>query len=114
MESLKCELSEQREAHERRLQEYAQLVDGKAGRIKKLETQLKDIAYGTRSYRLDTSKFQYGGRGEEEEEEETEGGEKVELERGQNLLQFNISLVYYPLLLIMIMMLFFVKGDSVP
>lgn len=83
VDSLKRQLSEQRQQYEGRLQEYVQLMDIKAARVKKLESQLKEIAYGTRSYRVDTSKFEYG-------EEE---GESVELERGQNLLEFNISQV---------------------
>lgn len=66
-------------------------MDIKAARVKKLEGQLKEIAYGTRPYRLDTSKFEYGG-GEGGEEE---GECAVELERGQNLLQFHISVVSY-------------------
>ncbi len=90
LDSLKLQLTEQQQQHEARLQEYVQLIDIKAARVKKLETQLKQIAYGTRSYRVDTSKFEYGG-GESGGGEE--GGESVELERGQNLLQFNISLV---------------------
>lgn len=64
-------------------------MDIKAARVKKLEGQLKEIAYGTRPYRVDTSKFEYGGgEGGVEEAEST-----VELERGQNLLQFHISVV---------------------
>lgn len=71
------------------MREYVQLLDIKAARVKKLEGQLKEIAYGTRPYRLDTSKFEYGG-GEGSMEE---GEAVVELERGQNLLQFHISVV---------------------
>ena len=56
--------------------------------MKKLEGQLKDIAYGTRQYKLDTSKFEYGSDGVPGIEE------SIELERGQNLLQFHISQVY--------------------
>lgn len=67
-------------------------MDVKAGRVKKLEGQLSEIAYGTRPYRLDTSKFEYSGGVAEEGEE---GTDSVELERGQNLLQFNLSLVWY-------------------
>ncbi len=63
------------------------MVDSKAARVKKLESQLKDIAYGTRPYRVDTSRFEYGG------DVEDGPGDSVELERGQNLLQFHISLV---------------------
>ena len=69
--------------------EYVVMVDTKAARVKRLETQLKDIAYVTRPYRVDTSRFAYGG-----DTEDGGGlGDSVELERGQNLLQFHISLV---------------------
>ena len=87
MESLKSQLAKQRQQHEAQVQEYVQLVDGKAARVKRLETQLKDIAYGTRPYRVDTSRFEYGTDAEDG------AGDSVELERGQNLLQFHISLV---------------------
>ena len=64
------------------------LMDIKAARVKKLEAQLREIAYGTKSYRLDMSKFEYEGEREMD-------GECVELERGQNLLQFSISQVFF-------------------
>ena len=51
-------MGDQRLEHETRLQEYAQLLDIKAARIKKLEGQLRDIAYGTKQYKIDTSKFE--------------------------------------------------------
>jgi hypothetical protein len=85
---LKSQLAVQVQQHEGRLKEYAQLIDIKAARIKKLESQLKEIAYGTKSYRVDVSKFEYSMT-----EEVEDGGARVELERGQNLLEFNISQV---------------------
>ena len=66
-------------------------MDVKSARVKKLEGQLKDIAYGTRPYKVDMSKFEYGVGGEGGREEE--GESVVELERGQNLLQFHIAMV---------------------
>ena len=60
MESLKSQAEELRSQDQARLQEYAQLLDIKAARIRKLEGQLKDIAYGTRPYKIDTSKFEVG------------------------------------------------------
>ncbi len=74
---------EKEQEHSSQLQEYAQLLDIKAARIKKLEGQLREIAYGTRQIKLDTGRFEYGG------EEEV----SVELERGQNLLQFQVGQV---------------------
>ena len=74
---------EKEQEHSSQLQEYAQLLDIKAARIKKLEGQLREIAYGTRQVKLDTGRFEYGG------EEEV----SVQLERGQNLLQFQVGQV---------------------
>ena len=58
MESLKSQLGDVRCEYEGRLQEYAQLLDIKAAHIKKLEGQLQNIAYGTRQYKIDTSRFE--------------------------------------------------------
>ena len=87
IESLKSQQAEIKLQHDSELREYAQLLDIKSARIKKLEGQLKDIAYGTRQYKLDTSKFEYEGSSGSALEE------SIELERGQNLLQFHISQV---------------------
>ena len=87
IESLKSQQAETKLQHASELREYAQLLDIKSARIKKLEGQLKDIAYGTRQYKLDTSKFEYEGSSGSALEE------SIELERGQNLLQFHISQV---------------------
>lgn len=45
MEENKCE-------YETKLDEYAQLLDIRAARIRKLEAQMKDVAYGTRQHRI--------------------------------------------------------------
>lgn len=58
VESLKSQLGNVRCEYEGRLQEYAQLLDIKAAHIRKLEGQLRNIAYGTRQYKVDTSKFE--------------------------------------------------------
>ena len=76
-----------RQQHASELREYAQLVHMKAARIKKLEGQLKDIAYGTRQYKLDTTQFEYEGNG-------TALEKSIELERGQNLLQLHVAQVW--------------------
>ena len=83
---MKSRAEECRQQHASELREYAQLVDIKAARIKKLEGQLKDIAYGTRQYKLDTTQFEYEGSGSTLED-------TIELERGQNLLQFHVAQV---------------------
>lgn len=84
---MKSRHEECRQEHASELREYAQLVDIKAARIKKLEGQLKDIAYGTRQYKLDMTQFEYEGSGSSTLED------SIELERGQNLLQFHLAQV---------------------
>ncbi|RDD43076.1 Protein fantom [Trichoplax sp. H2] len=65
-----------------KLKEYADLLDIRAARIKKLEAQLRDIAYGTKQYKLEANK-------EEDEYEDTT--EVVELERGENIFEFHVA-----------------------
>lgn len=45
-------MEENKTEYETKLDEYAQLLDIRAARIRKLEAQLKDIAYGTRQYKI--------------------------------------------------------------
>lgn len=85
VESVTSRMAEKDHEHSSQLQEYAQLLDIKAARIKKLEGQLRDIAYGTRQVKVDTRRFEYL--------EEPE--ENVQLERGQNLLQFHVGQVSF-------------------
>ena len=92
IELLKSEHEKARLQHDSELREYGQLLDIKAARIKKLEGQLKDIAYGTRQYKLDTSKFEF-------ESDRSTLEESIDLERGQNLLQFHIAQVITPLIM---------------
>ncbi|XP_055011929.1 LOW QUALITY PROTEIN: protein fantom-like [Boleophthalmus pectinirostris] len=70
---------------EQRLETQAKLLDSRAARIRKLEAQLKDIAYGTKAYvfKPDVS----------EEEEAEEFSESLHLERGENVLELQISSV---------------------
>ncbi|CAF3549757.1 unnamed protein product [Adineta steineri] len=68
-----------------RVLESGQLLDIRAERIRKLEKALKDVAYGTRQYRV-------------QEQPPTDGHlthelieDAIELERGQNLIEIHIS-----------------------
>ena len=54
------QLSESREEQLAEQAESARLLDIKAARIQKLEKQLRDIAYGTRHYKIDTGTFEVG------------------------------------------------------
>ncbi|KAI1904269.1 hypothetical protein AGOR_G00003940 [Albula goreensis] len=76
MEDIKME-------YELKLESLAQLLDMRAARIRKLEAQLKDIAYGTKAH---TFKAEVTDQDEADEFDET-----VHLERGENLLEIHIG-----------------------
>ncbi|KAL5022687.1 hypothetical protein ScPMuIL_001842 [Solemya velum] len=48
-------LEETKKEYEMKLDEYARLLDIRAARIKKLENQLRDVAYGTKQYKISPS-----------------------------------------------------------
>ncbi|XP_028287906.1 protein fantom [Parambassis ranga] len=67
---------------EQKLERQAQLLDARAAKIKKLEAQLRDIAYGTKTYVL---KPDISG-----EEEADDLDETLHLKCGENLLELQI------------------------
>ncbi|XP_066290369.1 protein fantom-like isoform X4 [Branchiostoma lanceolatum] len=83
VESVSKRMEDLRKEYETKLEEYAKLLDIRAARIKKLERQLRDVAYGTKQYKLKPAE-------EEEEEEVEEIDETVHLERGENLFEIHI------------------------
>ncbi|XP_018410232.1 PREDICTED: protein fantom [Nanorana parkeri] len=72
-----------RRDYEIKLEQYAHLLDVRAARIRKLEAQLKDIAYGTKQFRFTPEITK--------EDDVEEFDEAVHLERGYNLLEIHIS-----------------------
>uniref|UniRef100_UPI003AAC1E6D protein fantom n=1 Tax=Centroberyx gerrardi TaxID=166262 RepID=UPI003AAC1E6D len=68
--------------YEQKLERQAQLLDMRAAKIKKLEAQLRDIAYGTKAYVFKPDIT--------DEDEADEFDETVHLERGENLLELQI------------------------
>ncbi|XP_069580461.1 protein fantom [Brachyistius frenatus] len=68
--------------YEQKLKRQAQLLDARAAKIRKLEAQLRDIAYGTKTY---VFKPDVPGEDEAEELDET-----LHLERGENLVELQI------------------------
>eukprot|EP01135_Chromosphaera_perkinsii_P002260 Nk52_evm46s221 gene=Nk52_evmTU46s221 len=82
IEDLKHKVELMRRDYEFRLDEYAHATDLKTNKIGKLESQLRDIAYGTREYKV-----------EDIDSDDEEG--TVELGRGQNLFEFKISVVLF-------------------
>ncbi|XP_063971772.1 protein fantom-like isoform X2 [Lytechinus pictus] len=80
-------LEEYKQEYETKLDEYAQLLDIRAARIKKLERQMKDIAYGTKQFKMaDIAP---------DEDDYEEIDESVKLERGQNLLEIHIEKITF-------------------
>ncbi|XP_043562921.1 protein fantom isoform X1 [Chiloscyllium plagiosum] len=73
--------------YEIKLEQYAQLLDIRADRIRKLEAQLKDIAYGTKQFKFKTEITT--------DDEVDEIDETVHLERGENLFEIHISKVIF-------------------
>ncbi|XP_071959078.1 protein fantom-like [Antedon mediterranea] len=81
-------LEEYKTEYDTKLEEYSQLLDIRAARIKKLERQLKDIAYGTKQYKIADTEM-------EMEDEMEEVDESVKLERGQNLMEIHIQKIEF-------------------
>uniref|UniRef100_A0A8C6T9J8 RPGRIP1 like n=1 Tax=Neogobius melanostomus TaxID=47308 RepID=A0A8C6T9J8_9GOBI len=83
LDAVSAKLKSGRMELEQRLENQAKLLDSRASKIRKLEAQLKDIAYGTKAYvfRADVT----------EEDEADEFNESLHLERGENVLELQIS-----------------------
>ncbi|GCB60116.1 hypothetical protein scyTo_0006814, partial [Scyliorhinus torazame] len=73
--------------YEIKLEQYAQLLDIRADRIRKLEAQLKDIAYGTKQFKFKPEITT--------DDEADEFDETVHLERGENIFEIHISKVTF-------------------
>ncbi|XP_075796394.1 protein fantom isoform X1 [Pelodiscus sinensis] len=73
--------------YELKLEQYVHLLDIRASRIRKLEAQLKDIAYGTKQYKFRPEILP--------EDPVDEFDETVHLERGENLFEIHISKVIF-------------------
>ncbi|KAJ7360419.1 Protein fantom [Desmophyllum pertusum] len=86
VERVTKKMSEDKKEYDLKMQEYAQLLDIRADRIRKLESQMRDIAYGTKQYKAPAS---------EQESEFEEMDSTVELERGQNIFEIHIDKVIF-------------------
>ncbi|XP_060109557.1 protein fantom [Heteronotia binoei] len=73
--------------YELKLEQYVRLLDVRATRIRKLEAQLKDIAYGTRQYKFRPEIMP--------DDPVDEFDETTHLERGENLLEIHIGKVIF-------------------
>ncbi|KAM6430242.1 protein fantom isoform 2-T2 [Liasis olivaceus] len=81
----KMEVSQQ--DYELKLEQYVHLLDVRAARIRKLEAQLKDIAYGTKQYKFRPEMIA--------DDPMDEFDETAHLERGENLFEIHISRVVF-------------------
>ncbi|XP_076809545.1 protein fantom-like isoform X2 [Clavelina lepadiformis] len=84
VENVSNQLEEVKRGYEEKLDRNARLLDARAARIKKLENQLHDVAYGTKQF-----KFQP----DNEWEVDSQLDETIQLERGENLFEINVSKV---------------------
>ncbi|XP_052059743.1 protein fantom-like isoform X6 [Mytilus californianus] len=76
-------IDEIKKEYETKLDEYARLLDIRAARIKKLESQMRDVAYGTKQFKITAPT-------DELEEPTLDFDETIHLERGQNLFEIHI------------------------
>ena len=79
-------IDEIKKEYETKLDEYARLLDIRAAMIKKLQTQINDIAYGTKQYKITAPT-------DELEEPTVDFDETIHLERGQNLFEIHVHKV---------------------
>ncbi|XP_029992976.1 protein fantom isoform X2 [Sphaeramia orbicularis] len=82
LESVLQKMNRDKTEYEQRLERQAQLLDTRAAKIKKLEAQLRDIAYGTKAYVFKPDIT--------DEDEADEFDETLWLERGENILELQI------------------------
>ncbi|XP_039736820.1 protein fantom isoform X2 [Pteropus medius] len=73
--------------YELKVDQYVHLLDIRAARIRKLEAQLKDIAYGTKQYKFKPEIMP--------DDSVDEFDETIHLERGENLFEIHISKVTF-------------------
>uniref|UniRef100_A0A8D3BAP8 C2 domain-containing protein n=1 Tax=Scophthalmus maximus TaxID=52904 RepID=A0A8D3BAP8_SCOMX len=82
LEAVVRKMNSDKVEYEQKLERQAQLLDTRTAKIRKLEAQLRDVAYGTKTFvfRPDV----------EDEEESDDFDETRHLERGENLLELQI------------------------
>ncbi|XP_054475584.1 protein fantom [Anoplopoma fimbria] len=83
LEAVLKKMEADRVESEQKLERQAALLDSRAAKIHKLEAQLRDVAYGTKTF-----VFRPDVPDEEEKEEESE--KEPPLERGENLVELQV------------------------
>ncbi|XP_032086615.1 protein fantom isoform X2 [Thamnophis elegans] len=87
LESVTQKMEASQHDYELKLEHYVHLLDVRAARIRKLEAQLKDIAYGTKQYKFRPEMIA--------DEPADDFDETAHLERGENLFEIHISRVVF-------------------
>ncbi|XP_042294515.1 protein fantom isoform X2 [Sceloporus undulatus] len=87
VESVTQKMEALQQDYELKLEQYVHLLDVRAARIRKLEAQLKDIAYGTKQYKFRPEILP--------DDPVDEFNETAHLERGENLFEIHISKVQF-------------------
>jgi protein fantom len=93
---IQTKMEDNKMEYDRKMLEYAQLLDIRSARIKKLERQLKDIAYGTKQVRVGSIE---DGAGESSAMAAIDDATYLntqqvgQLERGQNIFEIHITRV---------------------
>lgn len=82
---MQSKLEENRLDYDRKLNEYASMLDERGDRIKRLEKQLKDIAYGTRQVKIKDLDLLSSPL-----ESDSQTPAIANLERGQNIFEINV------------------------
>ncbi|KAM9062820.1 protein fantom isoform 2-T3 [Sarcophilus harrisii] len=85
VEAVTQKLENFQQDYDLKIKQYVHLLDVRAARIRKLEAQLKDIAYGTKQYIFKPEIMP--------DDPVDEFNEAVHLERGENLFEIHISKV---------------------
>lgn len=106
---IQSKMEENKAEFDVKMLEYAQLLDIRAARIKKLERQLKDIAYGTKQVRIPSAShvgpMAVGAAGDKRRDSFSFVGQTPDhmmdnqlvanLERGQNIFEIHLTKVSF-------------------
>ncbi|KAG7258562.1 hypothetical protein CRUP_032311, partial [Coryphaenoides rupestris] len=86
VEALARKLESDKTEHQVKLEHSAKLLDSRAAKIRKLQAQLQDIAYGTKPY-----VFKPGQAAAQQPGQEVAEEEEVRLERGENVVELHLG-----------------------
>ncbi|XP_066569510.1 protein fantom [Amia ocellicauda] len=91
VEAVTHKMEDIKQEYELELEKLAQLLDMRAARIRKLEAQLKDVAYGTKQHTFRRKR----GPADNSDPEVDEFDETLHLERGENLFELHVERVSF-------------------